>query len=456
MSGHSSLKHLPLAEPLSAETEKVSIDVLIGSDHYFDFILTGRTCFPNGLILLESKLGFICTGTVTNTHNEESAFLATTEEFDLKHFWQLEGIGVHSDREKDGDQIAVDSFEQSVRQTDGRYVVSWPWRCTAFDLQDNYGLAYGRLQSLLRRLDKDQHLMEQYDRTIKEQAARGVIEIVSELENTDGPVHYLPHHCVVKPDKATTKVRVVYDASAKSKPSFNSLNECLYPGPVLLPIRPGILIRFRLFPIAITSDVEKAFLQLGLQEKNRDVTLFLWVKDITKPLSRNNLVTYRFARVPVGVVSSLFLLAATVRHHLTSQDSPEQANEVLPNMYVDNILVSKNSVKDANEYYSYAKSIFSGAAMNRREWGSSSQKFMEDIPDHDRSTGAVQKCLGVNWNMERDTLNVPTVNAGDRLVRTKREHLQAITQFFDPLGFHAPLLVSAKILMQDIWRTECG
>ena len=104
MSGHSSLKHLPLAEPLSAETEKVSIDVLIGCDHYFDFILTGRTCFPNGLILLKSKLGFIRTGKVTSTHNEESAFLATTEEFDLKHFWQPEGIGVHSNHEKDGDE----------------------------------------------------------------------------------------------------------------------------------------------------------------------------------------------------------------------------------------------------------------------------------------------------------------------------------------------------------------
>ena len=81
--------------------------------------------------------------------------------------------------------------------------------------------------------------MEQYDRTIKEQAACGVIELVSELENTDGPIHYLPHHCVVKPDKATTKVRVIYDASAKSKPSSTSLNECLYRGPVLLPIRPA-------------------------------------------------------------------------------------------------------------------------------------------------------------------------------------------------------------------------
>ena len=176
------------------ELEKVSIDVLIGSNHYFDFIVTGRTCFPSALILLESKLVFICTGKVTNTHNEESAFLATTEEFDLKHFWQLEGIGVHSDHEKDGDEIVVDSFEQSVPQTDGRYVVSWPWRDTAFDLndnyglpygryvvswpwrdtafdpEDNYGLAYGRLQSLLGSLDKDQHLMEQYGRTIKEQA----------------------------------------------------------------------------------------------------------------------------------------------------------------------------------------------------------------------------------------------------------------------------------------------
>ena len=72
--------------------------------------------------------------------------------------------------------------------------------------------------------------------------------------------------------KATTKVRVVYDASAKTQKGNKSLNECLYRGPVILPSLFGLILRFRLNPIGIVSDVEKAFLNIGLQMNDRDVT----------------------------------------------------------------------------------------------------------------------------------------------------------------------------------------
>ena len=45
----------------------------------------------------------------------------------------------------------------------------------------------------------------------------------------------------------------------------------------------GILLRFRVYPITILADIEKAFLQIGVQEHDRDVTRFLWYTDPTKP-----------------------------------------------------------------------------------------------------------------------------------------------------------------------------
>ena len=75
--------------------------------------------------------------------------------------------------------------------------------------------------------------------------------------------HYIPHHAVINPSKATTKVRVVYDASAKTRPEHNSLNECMYRGPIMLQNLTGILLRFR--KIAKVSDIEKAFLQIGFK-----------------------------------------------------------------------------------------------------------------------------------------------------------------------------------------------
>ena len=93
-----------------------------------------------------------------------------------------------------------------------------------------------------------------------------------------GKVHYLPHHEVVRLDKSTTKVCVVFDASCKRKGP--SLNDCLYAGPPLTPLIFDVLLRFRAHPIALTADIEKAFLNVAVAESHRDFLRFLWVDDI--------------------------------------------------------------------------------------------------------------------------------------------------------------------------------
>ena len=57
-----------------------------------------------------------------------------------------------------------------------------------------------------------------------------------------GKTHYIPHHPVVKQDRETTKVRPVFDGSAKMK-NYPSINECLYSGPCFLNLIFGILLR---------------------------------------------------------------------------------------------------------------------------------------------------------------------------------------------------------------------
>ena len=69
--------------------------------------------------------------------------------------------------------------------------------------------------------------------SIQEQLDKGIIERVPNSDESNGPVHYLPHLPVVRTDRSTTKVRVVYDGSAKSNESSLSLNDCLHKGPDL-------------------------------------------------------------------------------------------------------------------------------------------------------------------------------------------------------------------------------
>lgn len=98
--------------------------------------------------------------------------------------------------------------------------------------------------------------------------------------NSQTKQHYIPRHPVITPTKTTTKVRIVYDASAKANKNNCSLNECLYRGPVMLENLSGLLLRLRCKKVGIVSDIEKAFLQIGLQEPDRDVTRFLWISDL--------------------------------------------------------------------------------------------------------------------------------------------------------------------------------
>ena len=175
--------------------------------------------------------------------------------------------------------------------------------------------------SLLRRLSVKPDVLRQYNDVIREQLKQGIIEPVGQ-GTTNGvcKVHYVPHHEVIRVDKETTKLRVVYDASAKAQRTTPSLNDCLYAGPPLSSLIYDILLMFRVHKVAISRDIEKAFLNISVDPTDRDYLRFLWVDDIGS--KHPNLQVYRFARVAFGISSSPFLLNATIRHHLTSTDIP--------------------------------------------------------------------------------------------------------------------------------------
>ena len=101
------------------------------------------------------------------------------------------------------------------------------------------------------------------------QEESGVIEKVSNRPTGDR-VFYMPHKPVIREDATTTKVRMVFCASAKPHYLENSINDCMYRGPPLQPLMWDILIRARMWTDVLRGDIEKAFLQIGIQEEDRD------------------------------------------------------------------------------------------------------------------------------------------------------------------------------------------
>ena len=140
--------------------------------------------------------------------------------------------------------------------------------------------------------------MKEYDGVIREQIKRGIVEVVDDQTRleTCHPVLYIPHLTVIRKDKSTTRLRIVYDASAKSDGA--SLNECLHAGPALTQGIFDTMLRFRNNKVAIVGDIEKAFLMVHMAEADKDVLRFLWVDEISK--TEPQVITLRFTRVVFG------------------------------------------------------------------------------------------------------------------------------------------------------------
>jgi len=125
------------------------------------------------------------------------------------------------------------------------------------------------------------------------------------VHEVDRESYYLPHRPVVKRE-GTTRIRPVFDASAKKKET-PSLNQCLETGPNLIELVPALLHRFREKRIGVTADIAKAFLQINVSPSDRDVLRFLWWD------TNGEIETYRHRRVVFGITSSPFLLGATIK-----------------------------------------------------------------------------------------------------------------------------------------------
>ena len=159
------------------------------------------------------------------------------------------------------------------------------------------------MKKLTEHFYENKDILYEYDSIIEYQKQKKIIEKAPE-NNLIEKCYYLLHNPVIRPEKLTTKMRVVFDASSKSG-GEKSLNECLYPGLSLTAKFFGVLLRFRVFNISVVGDIEKAFLQISLNLDDRDYVRFLWFSDEHKVnflnFESNKFVEYRLSRVLFAV-----------------------------------------------------------------------------------------------------------------------------------------------------------
>ncbi|KAK3742407.1 hypothetical protein QZH41_020716, partial [Actinostola sp. cb2023] len=382
--------------------------------------------------------------------------LTQTSQADYEELCRMDVLGLADTPSNDQDNVYEEFKEQLKRDPVGWYETGLPWKGNHPSLPNNKEGSLKRLNSIVRKLERQQ-LFGQYDDIIKDQIAQGIVEPAS--EHVEGREFYIPHKPVLRETAESTKLRIVYDASARAYDNAPSLNDCLHAGPPLQNQLWSVLVRARFHSVLITGDMRQAFLQVRVRESDRDALRFHWIAD----LNTHRVETFRFTRALFGLVSSPFLLGGVVQQHLEAsrRDHSEIVNEIQRSLYVDDLITGGSTVEEAKLIKDTATEIFDKAGFTLHKWHSNAteldpnneQQGACETPETyaKQQLGVAQRVkgtlLGMEWNIENDTIAVKVPS--ERAQPTKRGLLARLSRIFDPLGFVSPTTLCGKLLYRE-------
>ena len=486
-----------------AHTSNIDIDILIGSDYYYDFITGEIIRGEGGPVAINSTFWWLVSG--PTKENDSYAGVSTTnliiesplisqdytcaienQDADseltraVQRFWETEAIGI-KEKSNPGESNIVRNIH--FLDGEGRYEVGLPWKDEILPNSTGYNMCVKRLRQLQSRLKKDRNLFQDYDQIIRDQEKTGIVEQTNCNENSG---HFLPHQGVIRQDKETTKLRIVFDGSAKPSEDDLSINDCLERGPNSVPLLFDIIIRFREYPIGLTADIEKAFHQVQIAPDDREMIKFLWFDDIDK--ENPEIKHYRFRRLTFGLKPSPAILSGMVDHHMSlhTQSHPDIVSLLIRSLYVDDLAGGAFTYSQALEIYESTNNLMSGGGFTLRKWNTNSKELRRkielrktstagsnevqesgspvnkdncdlsvgssatnQIPTSDEHCGV--KILGTNWNVHKDELQCDTADLlsyAKSLPTTKRSVLKLSAKIFDPLGLLSPFTINMKVLFQ--------
>ena len=229
---------------------------------------------------------------------------------------------------------------------------------------------------------------EEFNSVMQEYFKLGHAEVVpaADLEKPPPLTFYLPMHAVYKASSSTTKVRAVFDASAKSSTNI-SLNDTLQVRPTVHPKLIDVLLRFRWHPVALVADVSKMYRAIELVDDDKDFHRFVW-----RSSTKDCLIDYRMTRVTFGVSASSFAANMAVKQNAInhSLEYPEAAEVVRKSRYVDDFLTGAEDPESALTLYRQLTELFSLGGFLLRKWNSNDPSVLQKIPPDMRDSKKVQ------------------------------------------------------------------
>ncbi|XP_045509323.1 uncharacterized protein LOC123704873 [Colias croceus] len=429
------------------------IDILLGADVYSEILMDG-ICRSNAMfpVAQQTQLGWILSG---NCKSEYQCNLVLNS--DIQQFWEMEDVPepLYVSQE---DQNCIDFYQNTTeRRDDGCYVVKIP-------LKENFEEKLGESKSkciaqymqLENKLIKQSHLAREYKLFISEYKELGhMIPCMSDADLR--PSCYLPHHCVLRAESSTTKLRVVFNASSKTLSGF-SLNDLMYRGPNLQQDLQILILRWRLFKYGFTADIEKMFRNIWLHDEHQKLQKIIWRDHKSQPLQE-----FQLATVTYGTKSAPFLAMMTLKK-LANDERSNYPNSIAPHVlensfYMDDLLHGSHTVEEAKRLKLDLISLLKAGGFNLRKWRSNLLDLSDDMDDIEKAEFDFKhlestKMLGLRWDPNEDQFIFYPIEFISNPIPTKRQFLSEISKIFDPLGWLAPVTIKLKILFQETWKSD--
>ncbi|XP_062541320.1 uncharacterized protein LOC134209346 [Armigeres subalbatus] len=431
-----------------------TVDIIIGAEIFFDLLVDGHfKLAEGGPVLQNTQLGWVVSGKVSESSRTTTSLTAvacTEERLDdlLTRFWELESCHTTSTMSLEESQCERIYNETTTRDVSGRFVVTLPKKPFLIDrLGESRSIALRRFTALERRLDANAKLKEDYSSFIHEYLEMGhmkEIQVDPDVPEIAPYPYYLPHHAVVRPESTTTKLRVVFDASCATM-SGVSLNEALMVGPVVQEELLSIVLRFRLHKFAIVADIAKMYRMVNIASEDQQLQRILW-RDCSSETIRTFELNTRLAEEG-------------------AQQYPLASSILSKDFYVDDMLTGANSVEEGIMLYQELSHLLETAKFTLRKWSSNSPEILAAIPEplkDDRTSlelepsKATIKTLGLSWEPRSDYFRFTVPQWSDSTEINKRIILSDFARLFDPLGLVGPVVVQAKIFIQNLWKQKCS
>ncbi|XP_046142528.1 uncharacterized protein LOC123988000 [Osmia bicornis bicornis] len=430
--------------------------MLIGADATTSLLSIGQINVSRKdceIFMQKTQLGWVVVGGAKGTLETKKVTCNLSELTEqIAKFWVIED-NISAKESKLAEESLCEAFyaQTTTRESSGRYIVRLPFRDRDQGFGDSRSSALRRFHALEKKLRSNPILDSDYKRVMNEYINLNHMSL-SVDDGEEG--YYLPHHAVIKDTSTTTKLRVVFDASAKSNKGL-SLNDKLMVGPTIQDKLFEHLLKFRMHAFVLTADIEKMYRQIIIHPDDCKFQRIFWYHEGKIAVFQLNTVTF-------GVSSAPFLAIRTIKQLADDESAnfPLASQIIKRDLYVDDLLTGANSLSEILKIRDDIIALLKRGQFNIRQWASNHDHALDSIDekvlgsDHAVENNPILKTLGTVWNSRRDKI-LYSVKPLERPAKiTKRTILSEIAKIFYSLGLLGPILLTAKTIMQVCWKTK--